>query len=84
MKIKICIGSACHLKGSYEVVEILKRLVAESNIDGEIELMSSFCMGACGKGVSVQINDGKIFSILPETTKDFFEKEILVNKNEIY
>lgn len=77
MKIKICIGSACHLKGSYEVIDILKSLVADCDIDGEIELMPSFCMGACGKGVSIKIDDGKIFSILPETTKEFFEKEIL-------
>jgi NADH:ubiquinone oxidoreductase subunit E len=76
MKIRICIGSACHIKGAYEVIEILKNLVAESDINGEIELMSSFCMGACGKGVSVQIDD-RIFSILPENTKDFYEKEIL-------
>jgi NADH:ubiquinone oxidoreductase subunit E len=77
MKIKICIGSACHLKGSYEVIEILKNLVSQNDINGEIELMSSFCMGTCGKGVSVQIDDGEIFSILPENTKEFFEKEIL-------
>lgn len=77
MKVRICIGSACHIKGSYEVIDKLKGLIKENNVQSEIELMSSFCMGACGKGVSVQINDGDILSILPETTEEFFNKEIL-------
>ncbi len=77
MTVKICIGSACHLKGSYEVIGMLKALIASRNVDAEVKLMSCFCMGACGQGVSVKIDDGEIISILPETTQDFFENYIL-------
>ena len=27
MEIKVCIGSSCHLRGSYEVIEKLKQLI---------------------------------------------------------
>ena len=32
MKITICIGSSCHLKGSRQIVEELQRLVAEGGL----------------------------------------------------
>lgn len=76
MKVTICIGSSCHLKGSRQIVEQLQFLVAENNIQDKVELSGTFCMGNCVNGVNVTV-DGKLFSLSPETTKDFFDKEIL-------
>ncbi|MBE5949077.1 MAG: (2Fe-2S) ferredoxin domain-containing protein [Lachnospiraceae bacterium] len=76
MKIAICIGSSCHLKGSRQVVEELQYLVAQNNLKDKVELSGTFCMGNCQKGVCVTV-DGKDFSLTPETTKEFFEKEVL-------
>ena len=33
MKITICIGSSCHLKGSRQIVEELQRLVKENQLE---------------------------------------------------
>ena len=33
MKVTVCIGSSCHIKGSRQVVEGLQRLIAENNIE---------------------------------------------------
>ena len=76
MKITICIGSSCHLKGSRQIVEQLQYLVAENNLKDKVELSGTFCMGNCVNGVNVTVDD-KLYSPSPETTKDFFEKEIL-------
>lgn len=76
MKITICIGSSCHLKGSRQIVEQLQHLVAENNLKDKVELSGTFCMGNCVNGVNVTVDD-KLYSLSPETTKDFFEKEIL-------
>lgn len=76
MKITICIGSSCHLKGSRQIVEQLQYLVAENNLKDKVELSGTFCMGNCVNGVNVTVDD-KLYSLSPETTKDFFEKEIL-------
>jgi len=76
MRITICIGSSCHLKGSRQVVEELQILVEQHNLKGRIELVGTFCMGNCTKGVCVKIDETQ-YSIKPEKTKDFFTKEVL-------
>ena len=50
MKITICIGSSCHLKGSRQVVEQLQYLVAQHNLNEQVELSGTFCMGKCQTG----------------------------------
>ena len=76
MKVIICIGSSCHLKGSRQVVEKLQALVKENHLEDKVELGGTFCMGDCVNGVNVTV-DGEKYSVSPETVKDFFEKEIL-------
>ncbi len=76
MKITVCIGSSCHIKGSRQVVEELQNLIKENNIGDKVELSGTFCMGQCQQGVCVTA-DGEFYSVSPETVKDFFEKEVL-------
>ena len=47
MKVIICIGSSCHLKGSRQVVEKLQALVKENHLEDKVELGGTFCMGDC-------------------------------------
>ncbi len=76
MKVTVCIGSSCHVKGSHSVVRQLQELIREKGLEEQIELAGTFCMGQCQKGVCTTI-DGEFFSVTPETTKDFFECNIL-------
>lgn len=76
MKITVCIGSSCHLKGSRLVVEELQRLIAENCLKDKVELGGTFCMGMCQKGVCVTVDD-VLHSVSPETVCDFFNSEIL-------
>ena len=75
MKITVCIGSSCHIKGSRQVVERLKTLITENGLDDKIELGGVFCMGKCQQGVCVTIDDA-FYSVTPETAEEFFEKNI--------
>ena len=76
MKITVCIGSSCHIKGSRQVVEQLQYLIAENNLGDKIELGGTFCMGKCQKGVCVTIND-EFYSVTPETVDEFFNTNVL-------
>ena len=76
MTITICIGSSCHLKGAREVVEEIQRQIAERKLEAQINLTGAFCMGNCVNGVSVKL-DGELFSVHPETARDFFENEVM-------
>lgn len=78
MKVTVCIGSSCHLKGSRQIVEELQYLIAKNNLQDKVDLGGTFCMGRCQEGVCVTV-DGKFHSLSPETTKQFFESEILPN-----
>ena len=76
MRVTVCIGSSCHIKGSRQVVEQLQNLIAENNLKDKVELGGTFCMGKCQQGVCGSVDDA-FFSVSPETMQEFFDKEIL-------
>ena len=76
MKIKVCIGSSCHIKGSRQVVEQLQNLISENNLADKVELGGTFCMGNCQQGVCVTV-DEEFHSVTPETAEEFFKNEVL-------
>ena len=76
LKITVCIGSSCHIKGSRQVVEQLQTLIAKNDLGKKVELGGTFCMGKCQQGVCVTVNDA-FFSVTPESVEEFFAKEIL-------
>ena len=76
LKITVCIGSSCHIKGSRQVVEKLQQLISEQQLGDKVELGGTFCLGQCQQGVCVSVND-EICSVTPETVGDFFEKNVL-------
>lgn len=75
MKVAVCIGSSCHIKGSRQVVEGLQYLISEEGLGDKVELGGTFCMGKCQQGVCVTVDDA-FYSVSPDTVKDFFDKEI--------
>ena len=76
MKVTVCIGSSCHIKGSRQVVEQLQELIREKNVGDRVELAGTFCMGECQKGVCVTL-DGEFYSVSPDTVNDFFAQNVL-------
>lgn len=76
MKVTVCIGSSCHIKGSRQVVEQLQYLVKHNNLGDKIELGGTFCMGRCQEGVCVTVDD-EFYSVSPEGVESFFNQNIL-------
>lgn len=74
--ISICIGSACHLKGSYRIIEIFKELITKHNLEKKIELKAAFCMGECTSAVSVKFGENKVIAVSPETAEEIFLKNM--------
>ncbi len=75
VKVTVCIGSSCHIKGSRQVVEQLQYLIGRDNLGDKVELGGTFCMGKCQKGVCVTVDDN-FYSVSPDTVDEFFEKEV--------
>ncbi len=76
MKITVCIGSSCHIKGSRHVVEQLQALIAQNGVGDKVELGGTFCMGNCQQGVCTMLDD-KFYSLTPDSTESFFKTEVL-------
>ena len=60
VEVSVCIGSACHLKGSHPIVEKLSKKIADAGLQDKVELKGSFCMGDCVNGVCMTVNGKKI------------------------
>ena len=76
--VQVCVGSSCHLKGSADIVELFEKAVKEHNIEDEVVLSGSFCIGKCNRvGVTVQVNDDIHVGITRENFKEFFTEHIL-------
>ncbi len=76
--IQICIGSSCHLKGSREIVDRMKRAIAEHGVEGEVALGGSFCLGKCSSpGVCVTFDGEVVSGVTPENFNGVFRKYVL-------
>ena len=69
MEINVCIGSACHLKGSYEVIKEFQKAIEEFGLGDKVALKGSFCLNQCTKAVSTKINN-EIISMSPDKVRE--------------
>lgn len=76
VELNVCIGSSCHLKGSYNVIQIFQQLVESRGLHDQVEMRAQFCMKQCQKGVSVAIGED-LYSVSPENAKNFFETTVM-------
>lgn len=77
LQVSICVGSSCHLKGSYQIIKIFEELIRAQNLEDKVELKASFCLGQCTKGVSVRVGETFLDNINTSNARDMFEKHIL-------
>ena len=78
MIISVCVGSSCHLKGSYDVIELFKAALANNNLADKVTLKATFCLGKCGvAGVSVKIDDEIITGVTTENFDEIFKANVL-------
>ena len=75
--LSVCVGSACHIKGSYNVINNFQQIIEEYNVSDKVELKAIFCLGHCTTGVSVKIDDSEVYSVSGTTARKFFETEVL-------
>lgn len=77
--IQVCVGSACHLKGSYHVIRAFQEQVEKFDLGKAVTVKALFCLERCGQAVSVKIDNEEesIYSISPKMVEEFFIEHIL-------
>ena len=75
--VEVCIGSACYVKGSYNIISDLQDMVGEAGLQDEVTVKAAFCHGECARAVAVKFTgEDEIYSVSPKTARAFFENEI--------
>ena len=78
MTVLVCVGSSCHLKGSYDIINLMKEKIAKENLEDKVMLKATFCLGNCGvAGVSIKVDDQIITGVTKENFEEVFAKHIL-------
>ncbi len=77
LQVYICVGSSCHIKGSYQIIKSFEELIKFNHVEDQVELKASFCLGHCTKGVSVKVEEEFIEDLNVSNVKEKFEKYIL-------
>ncbi len=81
--IAVCLGTACHVKGSQNILDKLKNElkidVGEITPDGKFSLEATRCIGACGLAPVFTINEevyGKAtIEMVDKVLKEYMDKE---------
>ena len=75
--ITVCVGSACHLKGSHEIIGYFKEAIKEANLESEVELKGTFCMDECTHGANMLVDEQLFHAATVDDARRIFETEIL-------
>ncbi len=62
MRIEVCMGSSCFLKGAYTVLDAFMQAARRQGVEEKVTIAGAFCKECCRDGVSVDI-DGTIYSV---------------------
>ncbi|OFI07257.1 NADH dehydrogenase subunit E [Clostridium acetireducens DSM 10703] len=76
INVEVCVGSACHLKGAYNVINKLQKLIDNKGLKNKVTVKAAFCLGNCTNAVSVKINNEGVLSVSEDNVEEFFEKNI--------
>jgi NADH:ubiquinone oxidoreductase subunit E len=77
LELSVCIGSSCHIKGAYNVIQTFQQLIEEHNLHDKINFKSSFCVKQCqNPGVAVLV-DGEEHHVAADAPREFFNTQVM-------
>ena len=44
VEVSVCIGSSCHLKGSYNVIQAFQQMIEENGLHDKVDFKATLCM----------------------------------------
>jgi NADH:ubiquinone oxidoreductase subunit E len=77
MNILVCIGSSCHVRGSYKIMTELKAMITENDLDSQVQVQVAFCLGYCRDGVTIKVDEQLVTGVTKENLTEVFDKYVL-------
>ncbi len=75
--LRVCMGSACHQRGVFYLRTALEKLLADYDLEAQVELKGAFCLGPCMNAIVMKVDDQLILSVTPENVEQKFVDEVL-------
>jgi NADH:ubiquinone oxidoreductase subunit E len=75
--ISICVGSACHLRGSHDVLNVFKLLIERFGVNAKVVLEGNFCQGLCTEGVVIKVDGEIITNVTKAKAFEIFNEKVL-------
>lgn len=76
--ISVCLGTACYVKGSGQILERLSEILGiepeECTPDGQFSLTACRCIGACGLAPVITVNDDVYGRLTVNDVQDIIDK----------
>ena len=77
-KIGVCLGTACYVKGSGDILEKIKSIlgidVDECTPDGKFSIEATRCIGACGLAPVITVNEDVYGRLVLDDVEDIIKK----------
>ncbi len=79
MHLLVCGGTGCHASASNQLLENLKQEVADKDLAGEIQVISTGCFGFCEKGPIVKIIPDNTFytEVKPDDATEIVQEHVI-------
>jgi len=77
MDIHVCVGSSCHLKGSYKIINLMREAIEKNQLLDKVNVKAAFCLGQCTTGVTIQIDNEIICGVSVENFDEIFSEKVL-------
>lgn len=77
MNVYVCVGSSCHLRGSYKIIELMKENIEKNGLEDKVNLSAAFCLGKCTTGVTIKVDEDIVCGVSPENFSEIFKENIL-------
>jgi NADH:ubiquinone oxidoreductase subunit E len=78
MKIELCLGSSCHVKGAQDILKLLKEAIKAHNLENKVTLAGTLCLGHCGEpGANLKIGEEIITGITKDNFDEFFKNKVI-------
>jgi len=75
VKVGVCLGTNCYLKGSQHVLNAVLRHTDEKGLENRLDVRASFCFERCEHGPNASI-DGAVYTCTPESIIEILNERI--------
>ncbi len=77
LEVQICVGSSCHMKGSYPIIRMFEGWISQYGLGDRVLLKAAFCLGECTRGVAIRVAGEPVNGLSIDNAEEVFRSQVL-------